>query len=129
MKRESTEQETATKKAYAPPALKNFGDVTQLVRGGGGSGNDAPSGATKMCWIAEALYGVGSPRTLLVRSWLRDCYRRRETWSLVIVPLYSHCGYRIAGFIRRYPSLQRVFRPLFDLAVSRAHREYAARAV
>ena len=65
------------KKAYRAPVLSEYGDVTQLTSGGGGANADAGGGMTKMCWIAEALYGCDTPRVFLVRGCLTQCYDRR----------------------------------------------------
>ncbi len=88
--------------------------------------NDAGGGATKKCWIAEELYGVGSPRTVLVRAWLNGAYDRRRCWALIAVPLYRRVGVRVACRLRSCTLLEKVLRPLFDYAVRCAHREYAA---
>jgi hypothetical protein len=118
----------AGKKRYQGPQLVCYGNVAQLTRGGGGGGSDGgPHGPhTKVCWIAEVIYGVDAPRTQLVRAWLRECYERREPWSLVMVPLYRRFGQRIAVFLRSRPAFKGVFRSLFDLGVTRALRDRAA---
>ena len=92
-----------------------------------GDGGGAMSMA--MCWIAEVLYGVDAPRTRLVRSWLTESYERREPITRIVVPMYSRFGVSVAGLLREYPVLERIFRPLFDRAVKRAHWEYAWRLV
>ena len=116
----------AGKKKYQCPRLVCYGNVAELTRGGGGNGLDQGSGQhTKMCWIAEAIYGVDAPRTQLVRGWLSECYERRERWSLVVVPLYRRLGQRIAVFIQCFPVFKSLFRPLFDVGVRRAHRDRA----
>jgi hypothetical protein len=118
----------AGKKKYKSPQLVCYGSVAQLTKGGGGNGVDGgPNGPhTKHCWIAEVIYGVDEARTQLVRAWLSERYERREPWSLVVVLLYRRFGQRIAAFLRSSPGFKSVFRPLFDLAVRRAHRELAA---
>ncbi len=121
-------QRAAAKKAYSTPQLTFYGDVSQVTRGGGGTMGDAPGGATMMCWIAEALYGVDAPRTHLVRAWLRESYERRVSWALVVVPLYRRFGQRVAASVRRHSFLQSLFRRVFDHAVRKAHVEFAVRA-
>lgn len=116
----------AGKKKYQHPQLVCYGTVVKLTKGSGTHGNDGAGGQTKICWIAEAIYGVDAPRTQLVRAWLSECYERREPWSLVIVPLYRRFGQRIAAFLRSCPVFKSVFRPLFDLGVRRANRDRAA---
>lgn len=117
----------ASKKKYQTPRLKFYGNVVQLTRGGGGNGADGTGHPhTKQCWIAETLYGVDAPRTLIMRAWLTECYERREPWSLVVVPLYRRFGQSIAACLRSYPVFKGLFRPLFDLGVRRAHQDRAA---
>jgi hypothetical protein len=122
-----SQKSEAAKKKYQGPQLVCYGTVAQVTRGAHGRGSDTGSfGAkTKMCWIAEAVYGVDAPRTQLVRAWLTECYERRESWSLVVVPLYRRFGQLIAAFLRSYPVFKSLFRPLFDLGVRRAHRDRA----
>ena len=117
------------KKTYRTPLLSSYGDVTQITRGSNASGSDSGGGtghSSRNCWIAEALYGVDAPRTLLVRAWLTHCYNRQQTWALVVVPLYRRFGQRVAAGVRSRAILQRLFRPLFDRAVVCAHRDYAS---
>jgi len=116
----------AGKKKYQIPQLVCYGNVAQLTRGGGGGGKDADLLHTKICWIAEVIYGVEAPRTQLVRTWLRECYERREPWSLVVVPPYRRFGQFIAAFLRSCPVFKSLFRPLFDLGVKRALRDRTA---
>jgi hypothetical protein len=116
----------AAKKEYRSPRLVCYGNVAQLTRGGGGVTGDGGGTHTKIaCWIAEALYGIHAPRTQLVRAWLKECYERREPWSLIVVPLYRRFGQRIAAFLQSFPAFMTLFRPLFDLGVKRAHRDRA----
>ena len=118
------------KKTYRAPVLSEYGDVRQLTSGGGGTNTDAGGGMTKMaCWIAEALYGYDTPRVLLVRGWLTQCYERRIWWALAIVPLYRQVGERVAAAIRVFPGLGRLFRPVFDRAVLQAFRAYYSKTV
>jgi|SRR5579862_2200262 len=122
-----SQESDASKKKYQAPRLKAYGNVVQLTRGGGGNGSDGTGHPhTKLCWIAEVIYGVDAPRTHLMRAWLTECYERREPWSLVVVPIYRRFGQSIAAFLRSYPVFKNVFRPLFDLGVRRAHRNCAA---
>lgn len=116
------------KKTYHAPVLSEYGDVRKLTSGGGGMNNDGGA-FTKMCWIAEALYGCDTPRVLLVRRWLTQCYDRRIWWALAIVPLYRQFGESVGAAIRAFPSLGRLFRPAFDHAVLRGFRAYCSKAV
>jgi hypothetical protein len=124
-----TKRDGKPKKTYRTPQLSSYGDVTQITRGSNQVGSDSGGGtghSSKNCWIAEALYGVDAPRTLLVRAWLTRCYNRQRTWALVVVPLYRRFGRGVAAGVRSHRILQRLFRPLFDRAVVRAHRDYAS---
>ena len=124
------QQTTKPRKTYSCPQLSLYGDVAQLTRNGTGVGNDGGTpGQSRMCWIAEALYGLDSPRTLLVRSWLTESYERRAWWALVAVPLYRRFGQRVADRVQRDFVLRAFIQPLFDYAVCQAHREYAFRAL
>ena len=127
-RRKNEGRRASPRKAYRRPELASYGGVSQVTRGNQSNmSGDAGGAATKMgCWIAEALYGVGSPRTVLVRAWLNDAYDRRRGWALVAVPLYRRVGVRVARRLRSSTLLERVLRPLFDHAVRCAHRHYAA---
>jgi hypothetical protein len=115
------------RKAYRRPELSFYGDVSQVTRGNASNmSGDAGGAATKMCWIAQELYGVAAPRTVLVRAWLNDAYDRRLGWALVAVPLYRRFGVQLARRLRSSTLLDSVLRPLFDHAVRCAHRKYAA---
>lgn len=83
---------------------------------------------TMMCWIAEALYGVDTPRVVLVRAWLARCFKRRDWWALFIVPLYVRFGQRMAVLVQTVPAMKWILRPVFDQAVRRAYAEYSAQA-
>lgn len=124
----SAQKREAGKKKYEGPRLVCYGTVAKLTRGGTGHGADTTGhGAhSKVCWIAEVIYGVDAPRTQLIRAWLTECYDRREAWSLIVLPLYRRFGKRIAAFLSSYPVFKNVIRPLFDLGVRRAHRDRTA---
>jgi hypothetical protein len=123
-------KEPLSRKKYFTPRLTDYGNVTQVTRGGSGNMADGTMGSRQgACWIAEVLFGIDSPRTRLVRAWLRESYERRDPVARMVVPLYYRFGVAIADLLRRRPALQPLFRPLFDRAVKCAHREYAARAV
>lgn len=123
---ETGQESEAGKKKYENPRLVCYGTVTKLTKGGGHGHGDTGGNHTKTCWIAEVLYGVDAPRTQLIRVWLTECYERREPWSLIVVPLYSRFGERIAAFLRSYPAFKGLFRPVFDLGITMAHRDRTA---
>ena len=55
-----------------------------------------------------------------------ECYERRTRWALIVVPLYRRLGRRVAAAARRYSIVADALRPLFDFAVRRSLRHYAA---
>ena len=120
-------QTQTAKRKYKAPRLICYGDVATVTRGSGGHVPDGASGTSKPahCWIAEVIYGIDTPRTQLIRTWLTECYQRREPWSLIVVPLYRRFGERVAAFLGRFPVFKTLFCPVFDLGVRRAHRDRA----
>ena len=124
-------QAPSVRKIYCSPVLIVYGDVRRLTSGGGGvMMNDlgVVGANTRPCWIAEVLYGVDSPRVILVRAWLSRCFERNVWWALAVVPLYVRFGRKVAFATSRSPFLQRILRPVFDRAVRGAYSEYAATA-
>jgi hypothetical protein len=117
----------AGRKPYTKPRLISYGHVKDVVQGGGGTKtNDGGAGgpSTKPCWIAEALYGVDAPRTLLLRAWLSEGYDQRRPWWL-LVSLYLVFGRSIARLIQRGRIPARLFVPLFDRLVVKANDDTA----
>jgi hypothetical protein len=117
-----------TRKPYTPPRVVSYGHVKDIVQGGGGKKSDAGAakgaGLSKSCWIAEALYGVEDPRTLLLRAWLAVAHEeRRPGWPLIA--LYSRYGRATADLIYRGILPRSLFRPLFDMLVDKALDESA----
>jgi len=112
------------KKPYTPPSVVSYGHVKDVVQGGGGKKSDAagtpPGGNSKAtCWIAEVLYGVDDPRTLLLRAWTNRVYEQRETgWPLVA--LYRQFGERTAHLIARGYLPRWIFRVVFDAMLGHA---------
>jgi hypothetical protein len=116
------------RKPYAPPRLVSYGHVKDVIQGGGGMMSDAagkpPGGKSKSCWVAEALYGVEDPRTLLLRAWLTVIYDgRRPGW--VLIALYQRFGRAAANLIRRGCLPKGPFRRVFDVLVDKALDERA----
>jgi hypothetical protein len=108
-----------TRKPYAPPRLKTHGHVKDLVQGTGGKKKDAFGRNSKSCWIAEALYGVDDPRTLLLRCWVSSIYEeRRPGW--MFVALYRRFGRRTASLIVRGILPRGLFQPVFDVLLEKA---------
>jgi len=117
---------TPRRKPYVKPRVISYGHVKDIVQGGGGTQNDPSThqASKAPCWIAEALYGIDAPRTLLVRGWLVEAYDRKCRWSFLI-SLYSRYGRTLAGLIRRGRLPARLFVPLFDFLVVKAHADTA----
>lgn len=116
------------RKPYASPRLVSYGHVKDVIQGGGGMMSDAtgtpPGGMSKPCWVAEELYGVQDPRTLLLRAWLMLAYdERRRGW--VFIALYQRFGREAANLIRRGCLPRGVFRRAFDVLVDKALDERA----
>jgi len=98
--------------------LASYGPWMSAISAAGAAG----AGAAQHCWIAMAIYGDTDWRTLLLRSWLGDEFRR--TWlGERIMRLYERYGERIAVYVRRWTWLRWSLRPLFELALARAIRE------
>src|SRR5262245_45426899 len=107
------------KKPYATPRLRYYGHVKDIIQGANGRMIDASGTRSKTCWIAEALYGVDDPRTLVVRAWLATVLaERRPGWRFV--ELYGRIGRATAALIRRGILPRQLFRPLFDRLVEKA---------
>ena len=115
-------------KPYTPPRLVSHGHVKDIIQGGGGkkfdTGGAGAPGNSKACWVAEALYGVEDPRTLLLRAWLSTVYEeRRPGWQFVA--LYARVGRQTARLIEQGALPRGLFRPLFDALVNKALDESA----
>jgi hypothetical protein len=117
------------RKPYTPPRLIAYGHVKDIVQGA--TGSKADSGTTKQtgppCWVAEALYGVDDPRTLVLRAWLMDVHARKgRGWQWV--SLYAAIGQRVAALVRRAAPLRFALRALFDALAERAF-DHRARSI
>jgi hypothetical protein len=112
------------RKPYTPPRLVSYRHVKDIIQGGGGMSSDAagmpPGGRSKtFCWIAEALYGMEDPRTLLFRGWLLRVYdQRRPGW--VFVALYRRFGRAVANPIHQGRLPRRLLRLWFDVLLEKA---------
>jgi len=117
--RKADSERTPPRKPYATPRLTSYGHVKDVVQGANGMMVDASGSRSKSCWIAEALYGVDDPRTLLLRAWLATVLEeRRAGWRLV--ELYGRVGRTTAALIRRGILPRLLFRRLFDRLVEKA---------
>ena len=112
------------KKPYTRPQVVTYGHVKDLVQGTGGKKKDAVGRNSKSCWIAEVLYGVDDPRTLLLRCWLSSIYdERRRGW--MFVSLYRTFGRATAKLMACGVLPRSLFQPLFDALVEKALAERA----
>jgi hypothetical protein len=127
-KKPSDSKPSAGRKPYTSPKLVSHGHVKDIIQGGGGkkfdTGGAKGAGNSKGCWIAEALYGVEDPRTLLLRAWLSVAYEeRRAGWWFIA--LYQQFGRATADLIYRGYLPRQLFRPVFDVLVDKALSESA----
>lgn len=88
------------------------------------SGLTVAAPAAAVCWIADALYGVGSVRARLARWWVSEGWRGPV--AAVVRWAYRRCGRWVAGRITRGGRvgvwLRRMLRPYFDRAVEHGKR-------
>lgn len=108
------------RKPYTPPRLVSYGHVKDIVQGSTGTKGDGGAGLTRpTCWVAEALYGMDDPRTLVLRAWLTEVHtEKRRGWWLVEV--YRALGPTVAGLLRRGAMPRRTLLPLFDALADKA---------
>jgi hypothetical protein len=116
---------SAERKPYTPPRVISYGHVKDVIQGGLGKKADGPGVLSKTtCWIAEVLYGVTDPRTLLLRASLTAAYeQRRPGW--MCIALYRRFGEATANLIARGYLPRQLFQPLFDRLVENALAEWA----
>ena len=107
---------------YSPPRITRYGHIKDIVKGTGGGGNDGGANHSKVCWVAEALYGASAPRTTLVRTWLSQMGAETRRWRL-FVALYRLIGPGLATLIRRRRIPATPFLRLFDVLVMKAGDE------
>jgi hypothetical protein len=108
------------KKPYTPPRLISYGHVKDIVQGA--TGNRADGNTTRQgggCWVADVLYGIENPRTLVLRAWLREI-RARKDHGWWLVELYKIVGPTVASLIRRGSLPRRTLLPLFDALSAKA---------
>lgn len=94
------------------PLQNNFWQ--NLIGGVIQGGSMAGSAAIKACWIAEVLWGVRDPRTLMLRKWMQES-KKHFGWR-VFEAVYRSLGPHVAEIARFSPVIRGWLRPLFDLA-------------
>jgi len=72
------------------------------------------------CWIAEALYGVGSPEFYLARKWI--FYLWEGPIAKAVRDLYIKNGREVAVLVEQYPEIRELIKPYFDKAVELARK-------
>lgn len=77
-------------------------------------------GATGGCWVAEAVYGKGSPIAKLIWETWRDKWANESRWSRTLFGLYLIVGEPLGWLTKHISMLKRIFKPLFDQAYKRA---------
>jgi hypothetical protein len=114
------------RKPYATPRLISYGHVKDIVQGSTGPMTGDSAGTTKpiACWVAEALYGVNDPRTMLLRGWLSEVYIQRRRWWF-LVALYMRFGPATAKLIYSGHLPRRLLLPLFNVLTVKAFEESA----
>jgi hypothetical protein len=113
------------RKPYTPPRLVSYGHVKDIVQGNDGGMSDTP-GTTRMCRVAEVLYGAADARTLLLRGWFTAVHaERRPGWLLV--EMYRRAGPRAAALLEAGRLPRALFLPLFNRLADKAFSVWARR--
>lgn len=92
----------------------NAGDVISTI---GQVAMIAALGASKLCWIADAIYGVGSRDASYARLYVNLFWTGPV--ANVVRFFYKRYGRQVAWYVERSPFLKKVFKPIFDIAVRR----------
>lgn len=83
---------------------------------GFGEGFGTALGGT-VCWVAEAIYGPGSPEFWAAWRFINERWTGRA--ADYVRAVYRRYGQRLAYYVRRSRVLRAVLKPLFDVAVRR----------
>lgn len=86
---------------------------------GGQTGAAIVKGGFAACWVADELYGIGDPRTNLLRFWLNTEFNQTPFGGFVM-NLYVRFGRLAARLVRRFAFIRALFTPLFARALRRA---------
>jgi hypothetical protein len=108
--------------AVQAEAAENNGWMSVVGGALGGVGSVIGGGLAggKICWIAEVIFGVDDARTELVREWLNVEFGVRHWYGRATVFIYRLIGKPLAWLLSKVPSLQVIFRPLFEKALAEA---------
>jgi hypothetical protein len=104
-------------RAYVNPTV----GLLQSAMQGAGTGAGLAAG----CWIADALYGVGSFKANVLRWWLNSVFKH-TLLGRVVMSLYLKHGEWAAAKITANPILGIPFMPIFWVAWQFAYTEYIA---
>jgi len=117
----NTALSTDQKASEQPSFWDEFGEQAGGALGKGlGTAAGAGFAGLVGCWIASELYGGWTePRTVLVREWIFEEFVK-TFWGFILGHIYLQVGERVAGWIRRFPVLRKLFLPIFNAALAKA---------
>lgn len=102
--------------------IASYGPVNAAIQAAGQAAGAAlgkpPSSGG--CWIAESLYGVDDPRTLLMRFWLNQVWAKQSRLGALLMKLYRRVGQRVAAWVKVNRVVRSGLRPVFDFGLKRA---------
>lgn len=84
------------------------------LAGGFGSLLSKVPGMASVCWIAEELYGIDSPKTHAIRAWLIESTGTNDFILNKFVDNYKKSGALMAQLIKTDPGLRENMQQLFD---------------
>jgi hypothetical protein len=95
--------------------------IGSLMGGGGGAGMLGGLGGLLggLCWVADELFGVGSPKAQAARAW---CHAHPRD---AIVQVYAKHGPEWAELVRGNPVAREAFRPTWEAMAQRGMAEGA----
>lgn len=96
-------------------AISSF--VNPLASAGAGA---ILGGGTGGCWVAEAVYGKGSPIANLIWETWRDKWANESRWSRTLFGVYLVVGEPLGWLTKHSSILKSIFKPLFDRAYNNA---------
>lgn len=105
----------------AAGAVKGFSALAGGAAAGGGAAAAGTAGLAMGCWIAEVLYGKGSPEVTALRWYIWGPLSRTAT-GYAFARLYLRYGERLAAWMTPRPLAQRLIKPLFNRLLRQAIR-------